>query len=105
MSRGAARLNDKTLGVCSHPSHPAPITVRGRIITASGSTLVNNRPVARLGDKVLSDCGHIGVICTSATSEDYDRKAGTARLNDKTTGVYKARIITASSDTLQNPGS
>lgn len=105
MSRGAARLNDKTLGVCSHPSHLVPITVRGRIITASGDTSVNNRPVARLGDKVLSSCGHIGTICTAATSENTNKKAGTARLNDKTTGVYKARIITASSNVFPNPES
>lgn len=104
MSRGAARLNDKTLGVCSHPSH-IPQTVQGRIITASGDTIVNGRPVARLGDKVLSSCGHIGIICTAATSENTNKKVGTARLNDKTTGFYKARIITASSDTFPNPES
>jgi len=103
--RGTARLNDKTFGVCSHPSHPTPITIGGRIVTASSNTLCNNRPAARLGDTVLSNCGHIGKICTAATSENYDRKSGTARLNDKTTGVYKARIITASSNTFPNPES
>ena len=103
--RGAARLNDKTFGVCSHPSHTIPINIGGKIVSASGNIECNGRPLARLGDKVLSDCGHTSKIISASTSEDPNNKRGTARLNDKVgNGPYKAKIISASSDTFPNPG-
>lgn len=93
--RAVARLNDKTIGECSvHGPN-----IKGRIITASSSVIVNGRPVARDGDKVKADCGHISRIITNTSKNKVDEKVGTARLNDKVEGpFYKARIITASAD-------
>ena len=102
MARGVARLNDRTTGTCSHPSHLVPITVGGKIITASGDTKANDRGVARLNDTVLTDCGHRSKIITgSGTNKTNGRP--TARLNDRVgQGPYSARIISASSDTRVN---
>lgn len=97
MSRPAARLNDKTIGTCFHPSHTIPIRVAGRIITASSDVIVNNRPLARHNDLVRSDCGHISRIITDAGAHNVNGKIGTARLNDRVgNGPYIATIITAS---------
>jgi len=96
--RGVARLNDRTIGTCSHPSHDVPLTnMGGKIITARGDVYTNNRPTARQGDTVLSDCGHKGKIITSAsTVETSGASKNIARLGDTTEGDYVARIITAS---------
>lgn len=98
MSRGVARLNDSTLGTCSHPSH-APRTATGKIITASGNVNVNNRPTARLGDTVLTDCGHTSVIITASgtVGSTSERGVQVARLGDQIgNGPYSAVIVTAS---------
>lgn len=96
MSRGVARLGDKTFGTCS--AHTTPITVGGIIITASPTVTANNRAAARLGDLVQADCGHISRIITSSSSVDSNQR-GIARLGDKVgAGPYDATIITASTD-------
>lgn len=101
MSRGVARLNDRTFGTCS--AHPVPLATGGSIITASGNTSCNNRPVARLGDTVLADCGHTSLIITASPNSDTNSRGGTARLGDKVgAGPYDATIITASGDTFTN---
>lgn len=99
MSRGFARLGDRTIGTCS--CHKNPITVGGTIVTASTDTVANNMGVARLGDTVLADCGHTGII-VSASEVTITNNRGTARLGDVTDGCYVATIITASQDTLTN---
>lgn len=98
--RGVARLNDKTLGNCSvHGPN-----IQGRIISGSGDVSVNNRATARLGDKVLADCGHVSEIITASGSEGINKKGGTARLNDRVgNSPYTARIITASTNTFGSP--
>lgn len=98
-NRGVARLADLTDGVCYHPVHLVPLPIGGKIITASGDTIDNNRPVARLGDTVLADCGHTSIIITAAPTVTTNSR-GTARLNDLVgSGPYIARIITASTNT------
>ena len=93
MTRPAARLNDKTLGNCEvHGPN-----IKGRIITASSNIIVNGRPLARHGDKVKADCGHIAEIITEIGRVNPNQDIGTARLNDRVgKSPYKAVIITAS---------
>lgn len=99
-ARGAARLNDKTLGTCSvHGPN-----IKGRIITGSGNIYINDRPTARLGDEVLAECGHRAKIITASGSEDSNAKTATARLNDKVKGPeYTGKIVTASTNVFLNP--
>ena len=101
MSKGIARLHDRTLGICSHPSHPVPIVIGGQIITASSDAKINNRGIARLGDTVLTDCGHTSEIITASgtISSTLERGQQAARLTDQIgNGPYSAQIITASTD-------
>jgi uncharacterized Zn-binding protein involved in type VI secretion len=95
--RGLARVGDRTFGTCF--CHDTPISVGGTIIVGSPDTFTNNLPQARLGDTVLADCGHKGTIITASPTVLCNNK-GVARLGDNTTGCYRAKIITASPDTL-----
>lgn len=98
MSRGTARLDDKTLGSCSIHGE----NIGGKIITASGDITVNSRGIARLGDKVKADCGHEAIIIT-ASSDKIANNRGVARLNDQVgNSPYTGKIITASSDDFTN---
>lgn len=99
MSRGIARLNDRTQGTCF--CHTIPIAVGGTIVTASTDTFCNDRGVARDGDTVLADCGHTGTIVTHS-ADTFCNGRGVARLNDTTTGCYVATIVTASGDSNCN---
>lgn len=88
-----ARLGDKCIGSCS--VHGANII--GRIITSSANVAANSTPVARLGDKVLANCGHVATIITAAPRTDSNTSGGTARLGDLVgNSPYKGVIITAS---------
>jgi len=96
MSRAIARLNDQTMGDCSvHGSN-----IGGKITSASPNVIVNNRGVARLGDKVLADCGHESEIITASPGRSANQR-GVARLNDEVgNSPYTAKIITASPNTF-----
>ena len=101
MARGVARLNDRTIGTCNHPSHPPQVNMGGTIITASDNVTANNRGVARLNDSVQTDCNHFGEIITGSDNHTTNGRP-TARLNDQVGGDYVAVIITASGDTNVN---
>lgn len=98
MSRGIARLGDSTYGVCN--CHDEPITVGGKIISASEDVFVNGRGVARIGDTVMADCGHTGKII-SGKEDDFVNGRSVARLGDRFTGCYDGNIISASEDTFE----
>ena len=100
MGRPVARLGDRTFGTCSHPSH-IPQQIGGTIITASADDITNNKGTARLGDLVLTDCGHKGEIITGSPNVLANDKP-IARLGDKISNLapYKAEIVTASPDRL-----
>ena len=95
---GIARQTDRTFGVCHHPSHFNPKPVGGTILTSSETVSANGKKVARLGDKVITDCGHEGIIVTSSASAASTKNVGQqiARQNDRVDGVYKAIILTVS---------
>ena len=98
MSRGTARLDDKTLGSCSVHGN----NIGGKIVSASGDTTVNGRGVARLDDKVKADCGHEAIIITASPNTSANNR-GIARLDDKVgDSPYTGRIITASPNDFTN---
>lgn len=100
MGRPVARLGDRTFGTCFHPAH-IPLKIGGTIITASPDDLTNNKPTARLGDLVKTDCGHIAEIITGSPNVLCNDRP-VARLGDKidNKAPYKAEIVTASPDRL-----
>lgn len=99
MSRGVARVGDRTHGTCYHPSH-IPKVVGGTIITGSPDVITNDRLTARVNDLVLTDCGHIGYIITGSPNDIANNRL-VARIQDKVSNgaPYKAEIITCSPDT------
>jgi uncharacterized Zn-binding protein involved in type VI secretion len=105
-SQPVAKVGDRTIGTCYHPSHLAPITVGGTIITGCQNIVTNNELTARIGDLVLTDCGHLGEIVTGSEKviQCSDKKP-VARLGDKVDNraPYKAEIITASSNVYAEP--
>lgn len=102
--RGIARVGDRTLGTCYHPSHSSPVEkMGGTIITGSPNLQDQNKPVARLDDRVETDCGHVDYINTASGTLENVKLI--ARLAD-TVGrerIYKADIITASPVTFGDP--
>tara|TARA_B110000305_G_C19328440_1_gene582685 strand:+ start:853 stop:1167 length:315 start_codon:yes stop_codon:yes gene_type:complete len=101
MGKPVARLGDKTHGTCYHPIHVPPLVTGGTIITGSPDDLTNNKLTARLGDLVLTDCGHHGQIVTASPTV-LANSIPVARLGDKVANKapYIATIITASPDRL-----
>jgi len=94
--RSIARLNDITQGTCYHPSHP-PRPASGKIVTGSPDVTIDGRPVARINDIVVTDCGHYDYII-GYRKDIFGNNKEFARLNDLVgkNGIYIAKIITAS---------
>lgn len=95
MSRGIARLGDKCKGTCT--AHVTPRDVEGVIISGCSKSMVNGRPIARIGDRVRSDCGHEGVIISAAPTSFFEGRPH-ARMGDQFKGDYTGIIIGASGD-------
>jgi uncharacterized Zn-binding protein involved in type VI secretion len=93
-----ARKGDRTHGVCSHPSHKSPITIGGTIITSASKSICEGMPLARMGDRVITDCGHEGIIIVGS-AKYYVEGMRCACKGDSVDGVYKATIITSSKKT------
>lgn len=102
--RGIARVTDRTLGTCYHPSHSSPVkNMGGTIETGSPNVQDQNLPISRLDDRVKTDCGHVDYI--NSASGTIENIKLVARLNDTVgrEGIYKANIITASPVTFGDP--
>lgn len=97
MALDHARLGDRTFGTCSHPSHNSPIAIGGTIVSAATSVGANSQGSARLGDTVVTDCGHTGVIVSSSGSVSAEFRS-IARLSDQVAGDYSAVIVSSSTD-------
>lgn len=93
--RGIARIGDRCKGVCT--AHITPQEVEGVIISGCEKSFINGRAVARIGDKVRSDCGHEGIIITGAPTAFFEGRPH-ARLGDQFKGDFTGQIITASGD-------
>jgi uncharacterized Zn-binding protein involved in type VI secretion len=61
---GLARVGDLATGTCT--GHEHPITVAGTIMTGSSSIFAGGLCAAKVGDIVISSCGHTGVIVSGA---------------------------------------
>lgn len=61
MSRPSGILTSIGQGICHHPDH-GDIPMTGRVITNSPDVRTGEQYCARVGDIVLSECGHTGII-------------------------------------------
>lgn len=85
-----SRLGDRCRGNCA--VHGAQ---SGRIVTASSKHFFNGIPVARVGDRVLADCGHTGTII-SASPKNFSETFSVARIGDRFSGIFSGMIIVGS---------
>lgn len=97
MSRAVARVGDRTYGTCT--CHQNPVTGFGRIVTGSDKLALDDKPVARLGDIILADCGHEAVIVTASELFLLEDR-GVARVGDLGEGCYNCEIIEGSETTI-----
>lgn len=86
-----ARIGDKTFGVCT--AHQIPIFIEGFIKIASGKCKCEGSTVAVMGDEVISNCGHTGII-NSSSSVVKSNKKGIVRVGDSFIGAYSGIITT-----------
>lgn len=93
-SNNVARLNDSTFGVCRVHGNQS-----GKIISCSSNVMANGIGIARDGDTVKAECGHIGIISSSATATRINGKL-IARVGDVIKGIYAANIVSGSSNVL-----
>lgn len=92
---GVARIGDRTFGYCS--SHDGNFL--GTVIGGSSDVKANSQGIARLGDTVLSDCGHTGTI-NSANASVNVNGIKAARNGDSFTGTYSGTITEGSTDVI-----
>lgn len=98
MSLPIARLNDLVTGVCTaHPNGPIPAV--GYIASAAATVTAEGLPIARLGDTVVTACGHSGLIA-SASASVLAEGAPVARVGDTVSGVFSGQIGTGAAKTL-----
>ncbi len=104
MGEKIARIDDPTDGVCYHPIHDVPLPIGGKIVGGASNTIVEGKPPSRLGDAVLSNCGHYGYII-SATGNIFVEGIRTAVVGDTIgNGHYIATIIDGASITSSDKG-
>lgn len=98
MSLPVARLNDLTTGICSAHS-TGPIPAVGYVASAAATVTAEGIPVARLGDTVISACGHTGIIA-SASPSVFAEGAPVARVSDTHSGAFTGQLGAGSVKTL-----
>lgn len=87
-----SRLGDLATGTCY--AHQNPIHVVGNIISGSSNTYCNNLNVARNGDPVLFNCGHVGVIISG--SKNKCNNLSIAKITDSVVGPMIAVLVSGS---------
>lgn len=92
-----ARLNDSCYGTCYHSSHESPIPIGGKILNGSSNVMINGLPSVRMGDTVISDCGHTGTIITGS-SKTMINGLPAATMTCSFTGDYIGTILGGSSN-------
>jgi uncharacterized Zn-binding protein involved in type VI secretion len=85
--RQVARVGDLCRGTCYHSSHIIPYDTTAVIVEGGRITYADDdKPVARVGDRVLATCGHYGVIVTGSDTVTAENKH-VARVGDSISDV------------------
>lgn len=87
MFQPISRINDQTIGVCAIDGFQM-----GKIISGNPLTVVGLLPNANIGDIVVANCGHSGII-TTGNNTCLDTLRPTARIGDSFSGTYSGTII------------
>jgi uncharacterized Zn-binding protein involved in type VI secretion len=87
---GIARMGDACIGICT--AHKKPLPVNGVIVSGSPTVNIGGVGAARIGDTVISSCGHTGLIVSSSPTISGGAMP-LARMGDSFQGVYSGTII------------
>jgi uncharacterized Zn-binding protein involved in type VI secretion len=80
-------------GVCwCHPP-ASPIPMIGMVLTGATRTEAEGKLMARIGDIVIGNCGHVSMIITGSTRIDTEGRPQ-ARVTDQFMGCFQGMIIT-----------
>ena len=88
----AARLTDIGVGTCCDSSHNGCVSMTGFIISSANTVIAEEIPVARCGDIVMGNCGHIGIIITCSNTVIAEN-SGLARIGDQFVGTFSGTIV------------
>lgn len=95
-----ARVGDRAKGTCT--AHITPISTGATIIQGSSTVTAEGKGVARVGDQVKTDCGHISKIVAGSPDIVADGKP-VARLGDPVAdGPFTGTIISAAGTVTGN---
>ena len=97
MGTPLARMTDKGTGRCCCHSHPTCRDKTGFIMEGSTNNIINGLPAARMNNKIVASCGHIGIII-GGSAKTMVNGLPAARLGDKFSGCFTGTIISSSSN-------
>ncbi len=80
-------------GVCSCHPPASPIPMIGMVLTGATRTEAEGKLMARIGDIVIGNCGHVSMIITGSTRIDTEGRPQ-ARVTDQFMGCFQGMIIT-----------
>ena len=98
----AARLTDIGVGTCCDSSHNGCVQMTGFIISSASTVVAEDQLVARCGDIVMGNCGHVGII-VSCSSNVIAENSGIARVGDQFSGTFSG-IIVSGANTVEVGG-
>lgn len=91
---GLARVGDLTIGTCT--AHQTTLTnVSGTVMTGSSCIFIDGIFAAKVGDLVISSCGHTGVII-SGVQNIFVNGIQAATRGSYFVGDYTGYIVTCS---------
>jgi len=93
-----ARIGDIGIGTCCCHKHCR--STMGQLITGSPNVRAAKSPTSRLGDIMLSSCGHIGIMVT-ASAKVRANKIPTCRLGDSFTGCFNGVVVTGAPNVIE----
>jgi len=92
MGKPLCRLGDIGVGVCA----VCRSAQTGKIQNGAATVTVGGIPVARAGDMVVAQCGHIGIIQTACSLIIEGKFA--ARVGDPFFGDFSGKLVVGSNN-------
>jgi hypothetical protein len=99
MAKAVCRNGDIGSGTCT--SHIRPISMTGILLASCATVVVNGLPIGLVGDVVMGNCGHIGVMISGATNITGANR-DVVRVGDAFSGAFSGVLITGSATVDSN---
>lgn len=88
--KSAARYGDIAIGNCRRHKNRSVV---GMVIIGEKTVITENQPTATVGDVVLFECGHIGIIVSGSDNVTYVKDRILARYGSLVAGDVVGVII------------